>query len=492
MPIAIGYLSQETNSFSPVNTKLRDFDLCFGETAVARLKNTNTEFAGFLDILAEEKQQTVPLFAGWAIPGGPVAEQDFSEICTLVRDQFRQAGRLDGVLLAFHGAMCAHGSDDCEGSLLEIIREEIGQSVPLILTLDLHANVTRKMVTLAQAVIGYKTWPHSDMHETGRRAGKLLMYSLREKIQLSTAMQKIPMILPAENMLTAAGPMFEVFKVGEDFRAEHPTVCEISVFGVQPWMDVSEMGCAVATVAANGDLTALECTRQMAQRFWDLREAFQVTLLKPKEAIEAALSVVGGPVVLSESSDSPTAGSPGDSADMLKALLEYAPQVPSVLWVRDPGVVESTWQRLPGERVEITIGGCYDRVNRRPIRIGGTLQSKSKGDYVLKGKFNKGLATSMGRTVVIEIGPISVVVSEGAAVMVDPEVYRSQGVHLESRKIVVVKSPGMFRMEYGPIAAAIFMVDTPGISSANIREVPYRHVPRPIYPLDPVQFDVRL
>lgn len=488
MRIGIGYLIQETNSFSPVKTRVQDFSLVLGSGALERWGNTRTEVGGFCDVLSRSGEEMVPLFAGWAITAGPIQADEFEKMKTLVVEAVQKAGKLDAILLALHGAMCAEGVDDCEGELLSSIRERVGNELPIVITLDLHANITQKLVEKASAVIGYKTYPHIDTFETGQRGAELLLRTLKKEIRPVTVMQKIPLIVPAENMQTIQGPMAEIFSHGEAFRGEHSEILCVSVFGVQPWLDIEEMGCAVVVVADQSLRGAKRCAVETAKRFWALRDAFEVELLTPYQAIQGALEEKGRPVVLSESSDSPTAGSPGDSADLLQALLEHAPGTTAAIWVRDEKAVARCWEQRPGTRIKAEIGGRINRQFRRPVAVEAVIRSLSDGHFVFKGAWNAGMETEMGRTAVLEINRVSVVLSERPMSMIDAEVYRSQGIEPRDKKIVVVKSANGFRSEYGPFAARIIMVDTPGICSANLRSLPYQHVPRPIHPLDHAEF----
>ena len=488
MRIGIAYLIQETNSFSPISTRLEDFGFLTGKVSLEKWERSRTELGAFIDFLSETRMEAVPLFSGWAITQGPIERNEFENMKLKITAQLEQAGKLDGLLLALHGAMCAEGTDDCEGAILELVRNAVGPDLPIVLTLDLHANVTRRIVQLASAVIGYKTYPHVDFYETGRTAGEILSRTLGGKISPVAAMIKIPMIVPAENMQTTAGPMADVLSIGESFRRQHPEILDVSVFGVQPWLDIEEMGCAAVALGDRKQQMAEQCCVQMAREFWKKRRGIDVTLLSPREAIEMALATEGRPVVLSESSDSPTAGSPGDSAEMLRALLDYAPNAAAAVWVRDPVAVERTWGLAAGSLVQLEIGAGFDKINRSPVPIQGVVCSCSEGKFVPKGAVYKGMLFDMGRTTVLEIGAISILVSEKAVPVVNPELYRSQGVEPEDKKIVIVKSPSNFRAEYAPFAAKIIIVDTPGVSSANIRSLPYRRVPRPIYPLDEAEF----
>ena len=488
MRIGVGYLLQESNTFSPVETHIRDFHPLFGSSLVDRWRGTRTEIGAFLDVLEPTAHEVVPLFAGWAMTAGPMSAETFDELRSKVVRQARDDGPLDALLLALHGSLSAVGTDDCDGRLLEALRGIAGPNAPIALTLDLHANVTEKIASNANAVIGYKTYPHTDMYEAGLAAAEILVRTLRGEVRPVTVMQKLPLIVPPENMQTTGGPMKEVFDMAEAYRNAHPEIVSVSVFGVQPWLDIDEMGCATVVVADGDKASATECARRAAQCFWDLREQFDVTLTSPDDAIREAVGTEGGPVVLADSADSPTAGAPGDSAELLRLLLREAPEAPALAWVRDPRAVEQAWNLRPGDSIRTTLGARFNPRQYQPVPIEGRLRSMSDGRFVFRGAYNHGMVNEMGRTVVIDVGAISIVVSEEAASMIGTEVYRSQGLEPKDHKIVVVKSANSFRSEYGPFMAKAITVDTPGLSSSNLRSLPYRRISRPIHPLDPVEF----
>ncbi|MCX6623787.1 MAG: M81 family metallopeptidase, partial [Acidobacteria bacterium] len=329
MRIGLAYLLQETNTFSPLLSRLEDFGVTTGAEAAERWRGTRTEIGAFLDVLQPTPHEAVPLFAGWGMTEGPIERAEFEKMLALVRAEVLRAGKLDALLIALHGAMAAEGTGDCEGTILSAIRSLVGD-IPIVLTLDLHANLTPRMVSEVNALVGYHTYPHIDMYETGVKAAELLLRLLRGEIHPVMAMRKLPLIVPAENMMTTGGPFAQVFAAG---NAAGGGLLSYSVFGVQPWLDVAGIGCATLVVADGDEAAAEACAARMANLFWELREQFEVELMSPRAAVEEALATVGQPVVLAEPSDSPTAGSPGDSADMLAAFREYAPEAPSALWV---------------------------------------------------------------------------------------------------------------------------------------------------------------
>jgi microcystin degradation protein MlrC len=489
MRIAVGHIIQETNTFSPLLTTLQDFRISHGNELIVQFKGTSTETGGFLDVLSSAGVEIVPMFGADATTGGLLPAKDYQQICTMVAEEFKNAMPVDAVLLALHGAMCAEGVDDIEADLLAMVRNIVGPKIPVAVTLDLHANVTEALVRQAQIIVGYKTWPHIDHFETGASAAQLLLRALSGEITPVTIMHKLPMLLPAENMHTAAGrPLAKVFSEGENWRQRHPEILSISVYAVQPWMDVAEMGCTTMCVVDHNVEVGQRCVRAMAETFWNCREEFDVRLLAPGEAIRKALALEGGPVVLGESSDSPSSGAPGDSAELLRELMALAPNVPAAVWICDPNVVAEAWNIGQGGTIRTRIGGTIDTRNHAPVAIEAVVERLSEGEFTLTGIFRRGLVQKMGRAAVLRLGSIIILVSEKPTGNISADLFRSQQIEPKDQKIIVVKSPGGFRPEYEPFAAAIFMVDTPGIASANLHSLPYTRIPRPIYPLDEVQF----
>ncbi len=481
MRIGVGYLLQETNTFSPVETRWEDFGLAEGGDVVDRWAGTQTEIGGFLDVLGEHGDEAVPLFAGWAMTAGRLSAATFERLLEMIVRRLEAACPLDGLLLALHGSMSARGADDCDGRIVEAARRIVADK-PLVVTLDLHANLTARIAAAADAVIGYQTYPHIDMYPTGVAAAQLLIRTLRGEVRPVTAFKKLPLIVGAENMQTTAGPMKKVFDSGYEMR-DRGEVLSVSAFGVQPWLDVEEMGCATLAVADANEAAAADCARRMAERFWRLRDDFAVPLLGPREAVELAAREPAGPVILAETSDAPTAGAPGDSAELLLPLEQFAPHHTALLWIRDPKFVAQAVEAGVGRHLRGAVGGVFDKANHTPALLDGTVRSISDGHFRFTGTYNKGMLNEMGTTVVVEGNKTTTVVTENAANMISPDVYRSQGLEPRDYHIVVVKSANSFRSEYD-FATRVILIDTPGISPANLKALPFERIPRPIYPLD--------
>ena len=383
-----------------------------------------------------------------------------------------------------HGAQTAEGADDVEGHVLGCARQILGPDIPIVLTLDLHANVTRAMVEQATAIVGYHTYPHIDMYETGQKAAKLMLNTLSGKVRPAMAWRKLPLIVNAENQQTSRGPARRLFARAQALESAGKAEA-VSIFCVQPWMDIQEMGSAVVTVTNGNPRAADRQAAAIAQKFWDTRRDFEITLTPVEEAIKLALATKGGPVVLAESSDSTGSGSPGDSTGVLKHLVKAPLAEPAAIFLVDREAAAALAGAGVGATVTLSIGGKFDRKNSKPVRVTGRVRMISDGRWTARARgYNTGIETCMGTTVVFEAGMVRILIAERSAMTVDPELFRSHGIHPAYCKIVVVKSPNGFRAAYEPIAKRIFIVDTPGVSTAKLENMPFKRINRPIYPLD--------
>ena len=483
MKIAIGALLQESNTFSPVMTRYADFSPVFGQAARDRHEGKLTEMGGFLEVLGAERVEVLPLCAGWAITANRLIRADYLRLARELEKRLRRANA-GGLLLALHGAQTAEGEDDVAGDLLERCRRVLGAERPIVATLDLHANITRRMVEQADALVGYHTYPHVDMYETGQKAARLLLRMLRGEVRPAMALCKLPLILNAENAQTHRGPMRRLMRAAQALERSGQAEA-VSIFPVQPWMDIAEMGSAVVAVTNANPAAAERQAERAGRRLWNMREEFAVELVPVPEALARALQVKGGPVVLAESSDSTGSGSPGDSTGVLKHLLKAKLTGPAAIFLVDPAAVATAISQGIGATVTMKIGAAFDRLHSRPVRVTGRVKLISDGRWIARARgYNTGIVTEMGRAVVLEVGRVLILMAERPAMTVDPELFRSHGIEPRHCQIVVVKSPNGFRAAYEPMAKAIFLVDTPGVSTADLKKLEWRRVPRPIYPLD--------
>ena len=492
MRVAVGGLMQESNSFSPVGTALADFEseyLLRGSEIPEYFAGTNTEIAGFLTACKSAGAETIPLFAAAANSGGNVTAETFATLSGELLGSLRQAtaeAPLDVVLLALHGSMCVDGEDDPEGAVLDSCRSVVGPECVIGASLDLHANVTERMVRAADVLVGYRTYPHVDQASTARRAAGAAMAAAKGP-RLQTVLQKLPLLVQAEHMQTTDGPMHELRTQADLLETEGLAVA-VSVFGVQPWLDFPGVGCSVAVVGSD-EAAARAHARRLAGEFWSRRDRFAVELVDIEQAVRTALGTEGAPVVLVDSADCPSSGAPGDSAAILAALLGHAGRGvdlggPCLTTVVDVETAAAAHRVGAGEHIEATVGGKLDPARSEGVRFAGRVERVTDGRFVRRGPAFTGLPLDAGPSAVLARGSIRILVTSKPVPTSDPEFFRAAGLEPADAKIVSIKSPTLFRAAYDPFAGRIIYVDTPGAASANLRQFPWKRISRPIYPLD--------
>jgi microcystin degradation protein MlrC len=293
------------------------------------------------------------------------------------------------------------------------------------------------------------------------------------------------MIVAAEGMGTSDQPMAGLMAEAKRLEAR-PGILSVSLFPVQPWLDIPDSGFSVVAVA-DGPRRAAEVepvVRELAWRAWEARRAFEAHLLPVDDAIRRALALPGGPIVLSESADGTGAGSPGDSVAVLERLLALGVRERCLVTVVDDHAVTQAVAAGVGQTLTVSVGGRLDSRYASPVTVTGRVRVLSDGRFTFSDQKSRGTEGQMGRAAVIEVGAISVLATERPAFTVDPAFYRSVGLEPRDAKIVVVKSALQFRDGYGPFARAMWVVDTPGPSTASFERLTWTRISRPLFPFD--------
>ena len=485
MRVGLACLQQETNTFAARPTGADAFasqGILRGRAMLDELAGTNTEIAGAAEVLTDAGAELVPLLAAWAPPGGRVDAEAFAELTGELEQMARGAGPLDGLVLSLHGAMAVAGVDDGDGAISAGLRGLLGDTA-IGVCLDLHANVTRRMCDAADVLVGYHTYPHVDQAATGRRVAELVADRIAGK-RLGTALAKRPMLLPAETTGMGEGAMASLRALADE--ATTGSVRDVSLFVVQPWLDVAELGFAVTVTAEDGAESAAALAEEIAELAWQRRDAFDVPLVAPAQALELAREGGKRPVILAESADSTSAGASGDGTTMLRALLSDAPDLRALVTVVDPEAVERCWRAGLGASVQLSVGGRIDTRFAAPVALEGVVRHLDDGRFRLSGPVSTGLAVSSGRRAVIRCGRTCVLVTERSAYTYDPAAFGSAGLDPAGADVVVVRSACMFRAGWKAISGTAHILDTPGASTPDFASLPYERAPRPLYPLDRV------
>lgn len=487
MRVAIAEFKQETNTFVPRPTTLADFEAWhrwYANDALINSADTNVEMAGFIDVLNDAGIEIVPVMATFAMSGGRVTTETHRQLLDDLLAGLRAAMPFDGVLLALHGAMVTDDDDDPDGATIAAVRELIGPEMPFVVTMDLHANVTRLDTSACDAIVGFKTSPHIDQRDTGHRGARVMVKMLREGVKPAMAFVKIPMIVPAStHMHHIPGPFKRL--MDDSIAAETGDVLSVTVFSVQPWLDITEMGFATVVVTNDDPALAQRVANDFAAACWTEREPFmQTELVPPDEAIARALAAPEGPYVLSDLADGTGAGSPGDATAVIAALLRANLDGPALVCVRDAEAAQTAIAAGVGNSVSVMAGAKFDTVYNEPILLEGEVTFAGPATFRFAGGGYTGVEMDMGDCAVIKIGHVHVAVVSNAVFTVDPAMYRAVGLEPADARIVVVKSAIQFRAGYAGIAKEIILLDSPGMSSDNLESLTFERIPRPCFPFD--------
>lgn len=480
--IGIAGITQESNSFAPGFSTLRDFATVEGDDVVRSCQGTNTEVGGFLHGLNLLGAEPIPLLSSWAVSAGPVEDSAFDSLANLLLSKL--AGQeFDGLLLALHGAWLSVSYPSADAELVRRIRRVVGPSLPIVVTLDSHANVTPSLLKEIDGLVGYATYPHVDMGETGEKAARVLCAILTHKIKPYIYWLPIPLLAPPQCATTDQSPIRDILK---RIHVEIPSdsVLSSSLFYVQPWLDLEKVqSCLVVVAKGESDLIPAALCR-IAQGLWDRRAEFVVKWTAPDRLVAAVVREKATPVIVSEAFDGPSGGAPGDNPGLLSILLPCRNQLTACLFIVDPAAAQRAFEIGIGGQYDGLLGASSDLRFGEPVAIKARIRHLSDGEFVLTGPVFTGRRVSMGPTAVLEAGGMKVVVGSRPVFVIDPELYRSQHIEPAEQDIVAVKSPTLFRPGYASMLGCVVHLDMPGVCRGNLKKVPFVNLSRPIYPLD--------
>lgn len=489
--IAFGRFMQESNSFSPILSTLSDFVnysegaelLCACQSDQWEIKGflRNLELSGFMRAVQRYQRrgvaiEPVPLFSAWAISGGALEQTAFEHFCTQWVEKLRAAGQLDGVYIALHGALDVRGVEEPEARLIAITREIVGDAVPIAISLDMHAVLSLPKLEHTTLMIGYRTNPHRDFFSTGFKAGSLLIRTLTGEIRPRYAWRSLPMITGCGAGVDFLPPAGTIFRRMTAIERRHREVLHCNVFFCHPFINHPDLGFGVYVLTNDNQELAEQFADELADACWANRDKRYNSFISIEEAIHKArrsfLARKLGTITISDASDVVAAGGTGENTWVLKALLEHGKGLLSYVPLRDSEVVQQLWTEPLAKEVEITVGG--------------KLQPEYNPSVVVKGRiWTKKETQNFGKVVVLDLGDIKLVLTEGAALALKPSFYRDLGLSVWKPDITVVKSFFHFRIYYFLISRRTFYVRTKGITDFDITQtIPTND---PVYPRDEVK-----
>ncbi len=481
-------VSHETNTFNCHATDeraFRDRFLLKGGEAISERGAANTELAGFLDAGRTHGWEVQHVLSAAAAPGGRVTRAAFDQLSEPIVGAVG-SDRFDGILLGLHGSMVTDFCEDGEGELLQRIREVTSATVPIAITLDPHANVSRQMCALADIIVSFRTYPHVDMRDTGRRAGDILHRTMAGEISPRTIRATCPMLKEVNGGRTDIGPMIRRIEMARTYEG-HADVFAVSINAGFAAADIAEVGPTVL-VTGQGDFAAHSAFAEtIADDIWDRRHE----VLNDYLTVEAAATVAAefdckrGPLVIADYADNPGGGGYGDSTNLLRALLDagvtdacFGPMV-------DREATQAVHSAEIGDRVHIALGGKTDaRFGGGPLVVNAEIVSISDGQFIGDGPIIGGLRRTFGPSAVLRVGGIEILVVTFAHQMLDLQQFRTFGIDPVRKRVVALKSMQHFRAAFEPIAGKVIVCDSGALCTPHHERLPYRNVPRPIFPLD--------
>lgn len=476
--LAVARLWYEANSFSPVIADRAAFtrrEWLTGEAALEAARGANTEIAALHDFKATWPDwQVTVLRCASASPAGPMDDDLFTEFYNEVLEGI-EARQWDAVYLSLHGAGVTTRRARPETGLIAAVKKAIGD-VPLGVSFDLHGNIAPEAARYIAYASGYRTYPHVDMRETANRVLDRLATTAEGRLNPVGVVLKIGTMLPSFNMRTADGPMADIEALARVL--ESGSVLDVSAFGGFPYADTPDAG-GTAMVYANGDMAAaVRAARTLAEDMYARRAQFDVRLPTPAEGIAQALAGPPGLVCVSDPADNPYSGGIADTPELFRALLQMRPSVPTVFaFFCDAPLVARARAAGIGAVLDVALGGRLHTGFGAPVKTRAIVLRFTDGKFVNTGPMETGLAVDLGRTVLLDIDGIQVVVTETCHAANDPGFFALHGIDLDATRLLCVKAKNHFRAAFQSRAALIVDTDAPGPAALDLSLLPYRKVP---------------
>jgi microcystin degradation protein MlrC len=483
--IAVGGFQHETNTFAPHLATYAAFQkvdswpgLTCGEDLFAAMAGLNIPLSGFIESAQQAGHRLHPLYWCSAEPSGYVTRDAFERIADLICNALRETGSPDAVYLDLHGAMVTEHYEDGEGELLRRVRELVGAEVPLVISLDLHANVTAQMVDCSDAMTIYRTYPHLDMAATGARAYDLLGAIMAGQT-MHKAMHKIPFLFPLSSQCTDFNPCKAIY--GQlDKICLRPGMENIDFATGFPPADIAECGAAV--VAYGADRTTVEAAaEQLYQQVLAAEAGFNFELLDPDAAVLRAMeNNADKPVVLADAQDNPGAGGTSDTTGLLEALVRNGARQAVMAVLYDPEVADMAHAGGTGAVLDVGLGGKSGLPGIDPYKARFQVEALGDGRFTYTGAMNLNSKAQLGKMALLRViddnSEVRIVVGSSRSQCLDLAMIRHLGIEPGEQRIVCVKSTVHFRADFDPIAAETLVVIAPGIHPCKLADLDYRRL----------------
>ena len=484
MRIAVGGFQHETNTFAPSKAELKDFTIGGGWPPLSRggamfgsIAGVNLPAAGFVEAARERGWTPVPLAWAGATPSSYVTDEAFETIAGHILDGLEHAGSLDAVYLDLHGVMVTESHEDGEGELLRRVRNLLGSDIPILVSLDLHANVTPEMMALATALVSYRTYPHVDQAVTGKRAARLLdLWVERGGQPFASAFRQIPFLIP----LTSGCSLIEPAKAIYDSLDSLETGGVDSVSfnaGFSP-ADIHHAGPTVTVFGR--DQAAVDAVADgLASSILAQEAAFAGDIMGAADGVAYAKGQAAGasrPIVLADTQDNPGAGGNGDTVGLLAELVRQEASGAALALLYDPPAAERAHQLGAGAEGDFALGSQSGLPGHEPLKVRAKVAAVGDGRFTCTGPFYLGARMDLGPMARLRIGAVDVLIASKKVQAGDQEMFRHLGLEPTDCAILGLKSSVHFRAHFQPIAQEVVVVAAPGPNPVDHLALDYRNL----------------
>ncbi|MGQ3054382.1 MAG: M81 family metallopeptidase [Roseateles sp.] len=493
MRLFLGGLVHETSSFSPLPTSVQSFrdGVLIRRTDPQALQQVTAQpnLMGVIDAAARHGDTLLPGLYAEAQPSGPLSRADYERLRDELLADLRASlslGAVDAVLLVLHGAMLAEGYHDCEGDLLLRVRDVVGPAVPVGALLDLHCNLSPAMVESGAVLVACKEYPHIDYAARGEELHTLLSAMARGELAIRAQWQRVPML---GIFGTTQPPMRDFVLQLQASEQTVPGVMSVSVLHGFAWSDTPYTSAAVLVLAQDTPAArkaAAQLLGELAETFYGLRKRAAANRLPLQLALDEAVAAMqqaqGRPVVLADTADNAGGGAAGDSTFVLRALLDRGIQGVALGMIWDPQAVAIATSAGVGARLPLRIGGKVGPMSGDPVDL--DVEVLACRSDARQRSLTPGGTDPLGPAVAVRARGIDIVLNSIRQQVFSPACFTELGVDPTTQRLLVVKSTQHFRSGFDAMAAAVVYADTPGSLASDLGRLPYRHLPRPIWPLD--------
>ena len=490
--VLTGRFMHETNTFSVQETDMavwRRRDFHRDNEIPAAFRGTRSALGATFEAADKYGWTLIHPVSANANPSGIVTDDAFEQIGGMILDAAERQHLIDGVLLHLHGAMVIASYEDGEGELLARLREKLGPGVPVVVTLDLHANVTTRMADNASALIAFRTYPHVDMYERAWQGARLLERAMSGEVRPRTVIARRPMIYGLDRGRHQKGPMAELIARGEALEASGEALA-VSICAGFSRSNIRDVGPSVTVTVDMSKAGESPQGEKIAEEFmdhaWATRDYESFTLLPVAEAVARARQGQPGdqPLVVADYTDNPGGGGYGDATAFLKGLVEAQVERVAFHAICDPEAVEAG-MRLGIGPATLTIGGKTDpAMGGGPLTLTGDITCLTSGRFIAYGPMGGGVERDYGPSMVFRVGGIDIILITNNGQAVDLGQFTSLGIDPTRYTTVAVKSMQHFRAAFEPIAREVILVDTGALCSEIYTPELFDKVRRPVWPLD--------